>query len=267
MKLLLLCAGFATRLEAVTRGGPKPLLEIAGRSLLDRLLDDLLDGARRAADDPRASRGAGEVRAGAIDEILVVTNARHLAVYEAWAATRPVGEPPLRILDDGATDNASRLGAVRDLALAVGHFRLRAPLLVAAGDNLFRFDFSEFFADYQSRPRSLVLAMRERDPARLRRSGVAQLDDEGRVLGFDEKPAHPRGEWVCPPVYLFEADALAELPAFLNAAPDTDAPGNFVGWLAPRGHVWAHRMNGERFDVGTPESWAAAPAWLARHRG
>ena len=308
MKLLLLCAGFATRLEAITHGGPKPLLEIAGRSLLDRLLDDLLGGAaaapRRDPDEcsagegrsgsgtPRdtaptageraspsvgegreqdgggkgagASPGVGDVRAGEIDEILVVTNARHFAAYEAWATTRPVDDPPRRILDDGATGNANRLGAVRDLALAVEAFRPGAPLLVAAGDNLFRFDFAEFLDDYRCRPRSLVLAMRERDLARRRRSGVARLDDEGRILEFEEKPPHPRGEWVCPPVYIFAADALAELPAFLNVAPDTDAPGNFVGWLARRGLVWAHRMAGERFDVGTPESWAAAPAWLAR---
>ncbi len=70
---------------------------------------------------------------------------------------------------------------------------------------------------------------------------------------------------VCPPVYLFESQALCELPAFLAAAADTDAPGDFIRWLAERGLVHAHRMRGERFDVGNPEAYAAAAAWLVAH--
>ena len=46
MMAVLLCAGFATRLHPVTRGFPKPLLEVRGRPLLEDLVEQLLATGR-----------------------------------------------------------------------------------------------------------------------------------------------------------------------------------------------------------------------------
>ncbi|MDG1400815.1 MAG: nucleotidyltransferase family protein [Candidatus Binatia bacterium] len=246
MKVLVLAAGFATRLRPLTDKTPKPLLEVAGRTILDRMLDDL-------------------AATGAIHEVFLVTNHSHHHAFLEWRDRRCHEDPrlPIKILDDGATSNENRLGAVRDLGSAVAHWQLAGPLLVAAGDNLFDFNFDHFLQDHAGHPRSLVLAYPESDPVKLARSGVATLDSDGRILALVEKPPQPRGQWICPPVYLFEQDALAELPTFLDQAPDTDAPGNFVAWLAERKLVWAHRMQGARFDVGNLENYHAAADWLA----
>ncbi len=248
MKVLVLAAGFATRLRPLTDKTPKPLLDVAGKTILDRMLDDL-----EATD--------------AIDEILLVTNQAHYAAFLAWRerGTRK-HSIPIQVVSDGATNNQTRLGAVRDLAFAVEHWNLVGPLLVVAGDNLFDFRFESFLEDHTAKPRSLVLAYREDNPQKLGRAGVARLDSAGRILELVEKPSTPQGRWICPPVYLFESIALAELPTFLANAPDTDAPGNFIAWLASRKLVWAHRMQGARFDVGNLENYHAAPAWLASRR-
>ena len=41
MKCLILAAGYATRLYPLTEDTPKPLLEVAGKSILERLLDKI----------------------------------------------------------------------------------------------------------------------------------------------------------------------------------------------------------------------------------
>lgn len=41
MKCLILAAGYATRLYPLTKSTPKPLLEVAGKSILERLLDKI----------------------------------------------------------------------------------------------------------------------------------------------------------------------------------------------------------------------------------
>ncbi len=249
MKLLVLAAGFATRLRPLTEKTPKPLLPVAGRSILDRLLDDLESTA-------------------VFEEILIVTNAAHHDAFIAWSESRrgPEHPLPIAVLNDGATSNETRRGAVRDLALAVQNWSLQGPLLVAAGDNLFDFRFADLLEDHAENPRTLVLTYPETDPIKLARSGVATLSESGQILALVEKPAQPQGQWICPPVYLFENEALAELPAFLEEAPDTDAPGNFIAWLAQRGLAWAHRMQGARFDVGNLENYHAAADWLASRR-
>lgn len=245
MRAILLCAGFGTRMLPLTRDRAKPLLPVRGRPLLDDLVDQLLATAR-------------------IDAFCVVSNHRFAAAFHAFAAALSARAPGARveIVDDGATSDAQRLGAVRDLALALARCPADETTLVAAGDNLFRFRLDAWLADHASRPRNLVLVQREGDAARLRRSGVAVLGEEGRVLRFVEKPVQPPSGWCCPPLYLLEPPALARVPEFLREAPGADPPGALLAWLAEREPVFAHEMQGGRLDVGDPASFARAEAWL-----
>ena len=243
MKAVLLCAGFATRLHPLTRDVPKPLLDVAGRPILDDLLAQIAATRR-------------------IRDVVVVSNGRFAEHFERWRAAGPAPGLAIEILDDGARSNETRLGAVGDLAFAVREARLQGPLLVAAGDNLFRFPMADLLADFDRRRASVVAAHRERDPARLRRTGVAEVDADGRMLRFVEKSADPPSDLACPALYVFDQAALDLLPRFREEAPDADAPGELVAWLAARTPVYVHEMAGARLDVGDLESYRGAEAWL-----
>lgn len=248
MNVLLLCAGFGTRLGAIARGRPKALLPIAGKPLVQHLVDDL-------------------VATGRVDEFHLVTNDRFAESFETWAASLRERGLRVAVSNDGATENDNRLGAVRDLALAVDRHGLVGPLLVAAGDNLFDFPLSDLLDDYAANPRTLVVTKHESDLGRLRRTGVAELGPEGRLLRLHEKPENPPSSFSCPALYVLASEALALLPRFLEEAPDTDAPGHFIAWLARRHPVFTHAMRGERLDIGDPEGYRAAEAWLRARRG
>lgn len=247
MKAIALCAGFATRLYPLTRDRAKPLLPVAGRPILSHLVDRLRETGR-------------------FDELVVVSNHRFAAQFEAWAAElreRP-GELALRILDDGAVSNETRLGALGDLAFAVERISPSDPLLVAAGDNLLRLSLADLLADYDAAPRSLVLVHEESDAARLRRTGVVELGEGGRILRVWEKPQQPPTRLCSAPFYLLRAEALDLLPAFRAACPAADAPGHFLSYLVERRPVYAHQMRGERLDLGDLESYRRAEDWLRR---
>jgi len=99
LRAVFLAAGFATRLYPLTLHRAKPLLAVGGAPLLTRILRQV-------------------ERAGAVEDGVVVSNARFHADFVAWA--QAVGARlPLRVVDDGAQANETRLGAVRDLALAL----------------------------------------------------------------------------------------------------------------------------------------------------
>lgn len=250
---ILLCAGYATRMGALTARFPKALLPVAGRAILDDLVDQLV-GTRR------------------FERLVVVTNHRDHDPFVAWRDARAqsadgVDGPEIRLVDDGTTSNESRLGAIGDLALAIEVTRAKGPLLVAAGDNLFRFDLAAYLEDCARAESSMVLLGHEPDPARLRRSGVAEVATDGRLLRLWEKPEHPASELVCPPLYWLAEDALAEIGPCRAARPEADAPGHLIAWLAERVVVRTHRMRGARLDVGDAESYRAAESWLRSHSG
>ena len=247
LNAILLCAGFGTRLGSLTRETAKPLLPVAGKPIVDYLVEQL------AATDR-------------VKELTVVSNHRFAAQFDRWRAgvSRRLPGLGITVVDDGATTNEHRLGAVRDLARAVGTAKVESPALVSAGDNLFDFDVSGMLDDHAAGPRNLVLAYRETDRAKLQRTGVAELDAGRRIVRFTEKPSEPASDWACPAFYLLQPDALALLPSFLEAAPEADAPGSFVGWLVERQAVFAYEMEGRRLSVGDPESYRAAEAWIGQ---
>lgn len=251
MNAVLLCAGYATRMGELTRNFPKALLPVAGRPILSDLVDQLAETGR-------------------FERIAIVTNERDFAHFERWREERdaaPVGKgraPELVLVNDATTTNETRLGAIGDLALTLRETGFTGPLLVGAGDNLFRFDLGAYLADFDCAQTSMVLVQEEPELARRQRSGVAELDAEGNLVRLWEKPETPPSLFCCPPLYLLSADALAEVEPCLTAHPGVDAPGNLIAWIVERMPVRTHRMQGDRLDVGNAESYRAAAAWLAR---
>ncbi|MBI3972298.1 MAG: nucleotidyltransferase family protein [Chloroflexi bacterium] len=242
MNALLLAAGYATRLYPLTLDTPKPLLSVAGKPIAQYMVDQL---------DPIAG----------LRRLLVVTNRRFAGRFESWAAAAP-SRFTIEVVDDESETNETRLGAIGDIAFTLARFPALAaePLFVLGGDNLVDFRLADLVETFQRRggDATVIALVRTLDPAQLRRSGVVTLDDSGRVMGFVEKPADPPSDLTCPPFYVFPPAALALVPTYLAAGEPADAPGNLIAWLHRHAPVFGHVFAEERYDVGTPESYAAA---------
>lgn len=239
MKCLILAAGYATRLYPLTENFPKPLLDVAGKPILDWLVDDL-------------------EKDGRIEEYYVVTNHKFAPIFEKWA----VSHRAVTIIDDGTASNETRLGAVKDMQLAIDLIDRRSRpgresgLLVMAGDNLLDFSLSEFVRFAEEKKASCVMRYFEPDETRLRRSGVAELGPGDRLLSMAEKPEQPASHWCVPAFYCFAPGDLRLVHrAVEEGGCGTDAPGSFIAWLCGRAAVYAWEMPGHRFDIGTLEGY------------
>jgi glucose-1-phosphate thymidylyltransferase len=238
---IILAAGYATRLYPLTRDTPKPLLPVAGKPIIDHLVE-------KATAVPD------------LGEIIVVTNRRFFSHFTAWRNAHPRAAA-ISIVDDGTTTNETRIGALADLALAAEHRRRNGtdarPASVLAGDNLFAFSLSEFVAFFRECGTDCITTHHQPDRARLQRTGVVEVDDAWRVIAFQEKPPEPRSTWAVPPFYAYTADTLREhLPQFLAAGHDADAPGSWIPGLIKPVPVHAFRFSEARYDIGNLESYA-----------
>src|SRR5204862_1638567 len=120
MKIVILAAGYATRLYPLTLTQPKPLLLVAGKPMIEYVLDNLVPIA-------------------GIERIYVVTNARFAAHFQKWADAYHAANPKLdfAVVNDGSTDDSNKLGPSRDLHLVVNREGVDDDIIVVAGDNLF----------------------------------------------------------------------------------------------------------------------------------
>lgn len=240
MKAIILAAGYATRLYPLTKDKPKPLLDIAGKPIIEYLLDDFQ-------------------KISALDTVYIVTNAKFAPVFNAWAEQQTRRETPypfyIKIVNDGTTSNETRLGAIADIQFVIENHKIEDDLLVAAGDNIFQFDFAELAAFYEEKDSDVIVAQELNDPERLKTRGVMQFDGNKRVIGFQEKPAEPKSNFVCPALYIHKRDSVKLYFEYLNFQNNPDAPGYFIKWLYPQTPVHAFVMPTPAIDIGTLETY------------
>jgi glucose-1-phosphate thymidylyltransferase len=267
MKCLILAAGYATRLYPLTENFPKPLLKVGDKTILDWLIDDI-------------------DTAGLVDAYVVISNHKFAPIFEAWAAARcPVAaghdggvaaghdggggtehDDPLRharpdrasritVLDDGTSTNDTRLGAVRDIQFAIDTLGLDEDLLVIAGDNLLDFSLVRFIDYAREKGTSCIMRYFEPSEEKLHKTGVAVVDGNDLILEMEEKPAHPKSHWCCPPFYFYRRSDVPLVKVGIDSGCGVDAPGSFIAWLSAQTPVHAWEMPGRRYDIGNLASY------------
>ena len=236
MKCIILAGGYATRLYPLTENFPKPLLPVKQTTILDRLVDDVSEIEN-------------------IDEIVVLYNNKFINIFQKLK-NQKVFYTLITLLDDGSTENDNRLGAVKDIAFAIRKRDIRDDILVLAGDNLLDFSLKEFVRYFEKKHKTCVMIHRETSFEKLRKTGVAQIDDDFKIIDMQEKPEEPKSEWAVPPFYIYPTETLDTiLNCVDNKKCNLDAPGDFIAWFCEKKEVYAWEMQGTRYDVGTLESY------------
>ena len=238
MIAIVLAAGYAMRLYPLTENMPKALLPIAGRPMLDYLMDSI-------ASVPE------------ISEAVIVSNHRFADQFDAWTQTAASKWPRLKfaVLDDGTTTNENRLGAVGDIRFALEKLEIQEDVLVTASDDFFTFDLRDFIADYHRHGQNLLLGQRIDSLEDLRRFAVAELDEEGRVLSLEEKPREPKSDIAVYALYIYRPDTLPLFRQYLEEGNNPDSPGRFPEWLHRIRETRVWQFEGECIDIGTLESY------------
>jgi glucose-1-phosphate thymidylyltransferase len=236
MKSIILAAGYATRLYPLTQNFPKALLDIGGKAIIDYICDEL-----DTIDE--------------IDEILVVSNHKFIDHFLSWEKER-TGVKRIKVIDDGSTSEENRLGAIGDIIYVLDSEKVQEDVLIIAGDNFFTYKLKDFYNFYK-KVQSDCIAVREIDSIEdLRRMGVVQLDQDGRVIDFVEKPENPASNIAVYASYIYSKDTLPLFSTYMQEGNKPDAPGYFPAWLYKRKSIYAYSFEGECYDIGTHESLA-----------
>ncbi len=234
MKAVILAAGYATRLYPLTLDRPKHLLEVGGRPILELLLERLpLDQ---------------------FEAVYVVTNAKFAPRFREWAESYPAD---VEVIDDGTTSEDDRLGAIGDLHLAISG-GIDDDLLVAAGDSIFSDPLDGFVRFGQDREAPAIAAYDVGNLEEIKRLSALELDADSRVLSFEEKPERPTSTLAGIALYFYPRRTLPLVAEYIAEGNNPDQPGRLLEWLHGRMPVYAWRVSGRWFDIGTPETLAEA---------
>lgn len=195
-----------------------------------------------------------------IRTIHIVTNEAIKPELEEWATGLPEGLARIDLISDGTVLREESKGAVGDLIFTITERSIDDDLLVIGGDNWFTYDIQAFVN--QSRHRSpAVVVTAYKTGWRTSRLGVAEVDEEGRIIQFLEKPKSSTLSLKASCVYFFAARDLKWLDIFAKEQSTVCTPGTFFAWLVQRTTVYGVQMKGTWYDI-SPSRTMKGPYFL-----
>jgi mannose-1-phosphate guanylyltransferase len=218
VKALVLAGGLGTRLRPLTERVPKCLVPIGGRPLLDYWVDSL---------------AAAGIREGRI-------NTHSLAESVRGYLSELSGSGPLDLRESYEPvllGSAGTVAANVDLADGADH------IVIVYADGLSDLDLRPLIGFHERHGDPLTMMLyRSPNP---RACGIAELDGEGRIVEFVEKPERPKSDLANGGIYVLRADAYREIAGMGAFDLGFDVLPRFVGRM--RGWCWG----GYHLDIGT----------------
>ncbi len=245
MKLVVLAAGYATRLYPLTLDRPKALLPVAGRPMLEHVLERLVPITE-------------------IDHVYLVTNAKFAPHFREWASRyRPPRPVEVTTVDDGTTDDETKLGAIGDLDLVLRTQGIDDDVIVVAGDNLFTDELDDFGRACRELGAPVLAVYDVGDLAEMRKYNAIDVDADGRIAYFEEKPQHPTSTLTGIALYFYPRSVLPLVRRYVEEGNNPDQPGRLIEWLYRRTPVYTWRVPGRWYDIGSAETLRAADEALS----
>ncbi len=234
MKALILAAGYGTRLASVIQDTPKPLIPVGHRPLIDYTVEKL---------KPIAG----------FSEIVVVTNNRFYENFLQWSKTHT--DVNIRVVNDGTNTNEERLGSVGDLNYVWSKEKAADDWLIIGGDNLFDQRLDSFMSFVLSKAPAVTIGLYDIGGIKAAvKFGVCALDQNGKVISFQEKPEHPASSWIAMCLYYFPKQTLGYIEEYRKESNALDAAGSYIKWLSENKNVYGFQFSGKWYDIGSIES-------------
>jgi glucose-1-phosphate thymidylyltransferase len=247
MKVIILAAGYATRLYPLTLSRPKPLLPVAGKPMIDHVLDNLAP-------------------VGGIERVYIVTNAKFARQFQEWADNYHATKAKLdfTIVNDGSTDDSNKLGAIGDLHLVITRENVADDMIVVAGDNLFSQSL-DAFGKYSRQKNAPVLAVYDvGDLEEIKKYSAITIDSSSRITFFEEKPRQPTSTITGIALYYYPRSTLPLIRQYIAEGNNPDQPGRLIEWLYTRTPVYTWRVPGIWYDIGSKEALEEANRAFAK---
>lgn len=232
MKAIVLAAGYAVRLRPLTLNRPKPLLEVAGKSIIEYAINKLEE-------------------LEIVDKIYIITNDKFSQNFGDWLINFN-SKKPIEIVNDGTKSNDDRLGALGDIHYILNTKKISEDIIVIASDNIFDFSLQDVTNLFTKIKSNIIVLHDVKDLELAKKYGVVAVE-KNVVVSFEEKPIRPRSTLISTGIYIFPKKTLPLIKEYVDQGNNPDKTGDFIGWLYKKDEVYSYSTDQVWYDIGSFE--------------
>jgi|GEM_PF-470572 len=235
MNAIILGAGKGTRLKSETENRPKILLDVAGKTILQRQCELLAHSG--------------------VQNIFLNLNYQHELVTDYLKTTHL----PVKVTTKIEKDLSGTWGGVRLFKEEVRN----APFFVLYGDILLDFDLSEMHLIAQERESEGLIMTHQRSHS----NSLMAIDDNSMVQGFIERPNdEQRSQFLkgFPKANLVNSGVMIFKPSVFKygLCDKGDIPANLYPKLLENSTLMAYKCPGKRFAIDSKERLEEARSYF-----
>jgi NDP-sugar pyrophosphorylase family protein len=235
MDSIILAGGLGKRLGELTKDNPKSLVDVAGRPVIDYLVDSLKDFYTKL---------------GVRGKVYLTINPRHEKHFRSYK--EDCNFPFLELVVEDPSVYDPNMGPMRGMYQAYINYvkgKNARDVMILAGDNLSSLDLFSFYEFYQQDKKRSVLAVFDSEDLKLSGDyGRVGLDERDWVLNFKDRASSEFSRYVNTTNYIFTDEDMQGIGKWLGDEPE----GTPFEWLMKRGStLQAYKFKGYWFDIGT----------------
>jgi len=244
---MLLAGGQGSRLKTLTKKVAKPAVPFGGKY---RIIDFALSNAANSG----------------IDDIGILTQYKpyllnsHIGIGSSWDYDRNMGG--LRILPPFTSEDGGRwyTGTANAVFENIDFLDEMDPeyVLILSGDHIYKMDYSELLRAHKEKGADVSIAVMEVPWEDASRFGIVNVDEENKIVEFEEKPENPKNNMASMGIYMFNWNELREYLIKDDENPDSDNDfgKNVLPMMLEEGKkMYAWLFDGYWKDVGTVKSY------------
>ena len=241
MKAIILAGGFAKRMWPITKKLPKPLLPVAGKPMIEHILNKL--------------------ETLNLSTIYITTNKKFAPLFQEFLDEKNFSSDVRLFVEDHDSEE-KKLGSIGAVHNLIKNEQIDDDVLCVAGDNLLDDEMVDFFKFFSCG--ETIFGLHEMNEGDLSKFGIACIDSDYKVVSFEEKPAHPKSNLVSTAIYAIPRKNIPLISQYLSENNSPDAFGNFISWLFKKAPVYGFVFKNKWFDIGSVEGYKEANEYMKR---
>lgn len=244
---MLLAGGQGSRLKALTSKIAKPAVPFGGKY---RIIDFALSNATNS--------GISDI--GILTQYKPYLLNTHIGIGSSWDYDRNFGG--LRILPPFTSEDGGRwyTGTANAIFENIDYIDEINPqyVLVLSGDHIYKMDYNKLLKYHLEKKSHVTIAVMEVPWEEAPRFGIINVDEENKIVEFEEKPENPKNNMASMGIYMFNWKELRQY--LIKDSNDKDSDHDFGKNILPTmleegRSMYAWSFKGYWKDVGTVRSY------------